>query len=117
AQQSLTLAAGAMLVIAGDLTPGAMIAANLLVARALAPIDAIVTNWRESVLARSAYARLRALLDAHPEERVQGDRPAPRGELRTRGLVATAPGRATPILKGLDLDIPAGHMVAVVGPS
>ena len=117
AQQSLTLAAGAMLVIAGDLTPGAMIAANLLVARALAPIDAIVTNWREFVLARSAYARLRSLLDTHPEEPAAGQRPAPQGELRTRKLVATAPRRAAPILKGVDLDIPAGHMVAVVGPS
>ena len=116
-QQSLTLAAGALLVIEGALTPGALIAANLLVARALAPIDAIVTNWREFVLARAAYARLRALLDAHPEETVQGDRPAPAGALQTRKLVASAPGRATPILKGVDLEIPAGHMVAVVGPS
>jgi ATP-binding cassette subfamily C exporter for protease/lipase len=116
-QQSLTLAAGAMLVIAGDLTPGAMIAANLLVARALAPIDAIVTNWREFVLARSAYARLRALLEAHSEPASQGDRGTPQGSFQVRKLVASAPGRAAPILKGVDLDIPAGHMVAVVGPS
>ena len=117
AQQSLTLAAGALLVIEGELTPGAMIAANLLVARALAPIDALVTNWREFVLARGAYARLRALLEAHPEEPPQGHRPAPQGALRTRQLVASAPGRAAPILKGVDLDVAAGQMVAVVGPS
>ena len=116
-QQSLTLAAGAMLVIAGDLTPGAMIAANLLVARALAPIDAIVTNWREFVLARSAYERLRALLDAHSRPATPGHRAAPQGGFQVRKLVASAPGRAAPILKGVDLDIPAGHMVAVVGPS
>lgn len=116
-QQSLTLAAGAMLVIAGDLTPGAMIAANLLVARALAPIDAIVTNWREFVLARSAYGRLRALLESHPEPAPQAGRAAPQGAFQVRQLVAAAPGRAAPILQGIDLDIPAGHMVAVVGPS
>jgi ATP-binding cassette subfamily C exporter for protease/lipase len=117
AQQSLTLGAGALLVIQGELTPGAMIAANVLVARALAPIDAMVTNWREFVLARAAYARLRTLLDAHPAPPPRSGRRAPRGAIRVRGLVATAPGRAQPILDGVDLEIDAGQMVAVVGPS
>lgn len=117
AQQSLTLGAGALLVIEGDLTPGAMIAANVLVARALAPIDQVVANWREFVLARAAYDRLRQLLDLHPAPAPASGRPAPQGALQTRGLVATAPGRARPILDGVDVDIGAGQMVAVVGPS
>lgn len=116
-QQSLTLAAGALLVIAGELTPGAMIAANVLMARALAPIDMVVNNWRSFLAARAAFGRLRELLAAFPDQGPAAARERPRGALQLRGLVATAPGRADPILKGLDLEIAAGQTVAVLGPS
>jgi ATP-binding cassette subfamily C exporter for protease/lipase len=46
-QQSLALGAGALLVIDGQLSPGSMIAANVLMGRALAPIDMIVGSWRQ----------------------------------------------------------------------
>lgn len=116
-QQSLTLAAGALLVIDGQLSPGAMIAANVLMARALAPIDMMVSNWRTFVAAHAAYLRLRALLDAFPEPITREPPPRPAGALQLRGLVASAPGRAQPILKGLDLQIEAGQTVVVLGPS
>ena len=45
-QQSFALGAGALLVIDGQLSPGAMIAANVLMSRALAPIDLMVGTWR-----------------------------------------------------------------------
>ncbi|MEJ8838674.1 type I secretion system permease/ATPase [Ramlibacter sp. AN1133] len=116
-QQSLTLAAGALLVIDGQLTPGAMIAANVLMARALAPIDMVVSNWRSFVSAQAAWIRLRGLLAAFPPGRSQAPRPRPAGALQVRGLVATAPGRAAPILQGMDLEIAAGQTVVVLGPS
>ena len=116
-QQSLTLAAGALLVVDGQLTPGAMIAANVLMARALAPIDMVVSNWRTFVAAHAGYLRLRALLDAFPEPQPAAPRSRPAGALQLRGIVATAPGRADPILKGIDLEIAAGQTVVVLGPS
>lgn len=116
-QQSLTLAAGALLVVDGQLTPGAMIAANVLMARALAPIDMVVSNWRTFVAAHAAYLRLHALLDAFPEPVAKPERPRPAGALQLRGIVATAPGRAEAILKAIDLEIPAGQTVVVLGPS
>ena len=45
-QQSLSLAGGAVLVIRGEISPGAMIVANLLMSRALAPLDLLVGTWR-----------------------------------------------------------------------
>jgi ATP-binding cassette subfamily C exporter for protease/lipase len=116
-QQSLTLAAGALLVIDGQLTPGGMIAANVLMARALAPIDMVVGNWRTFVAAQAAYLRLRALLDAFPQPGESAPRARPLGALQLRGVVATAPGRAAPILNGIALDIPAGQTLVVLGPS
>jgi ATP-binding cassette subfamily C exporter for protease/lipase len=116
-QQSLSLGAGALLVIDGQLTPGAMIAANVLMTRALAPIDMMVSTWRGFIIAREAFLRLSALLAAHPERDPALKRAAPEGQVTLRQVVATAPGRPTPILKGVDLNLPAGQVLVVLGPS
>ena len=44
--QSAVLGVGAYLAIAGEVSPGAMIAASILTARALAPIEVAVAHWR-----------------------------------------------------------------------
>lgn len=117
AQQSLVLGAGALLVIDGQLSPGGMIAANVLMSRALAPIDMLVGAWRGFIGARGAFARLEALLDAHPERDPALTRVAPKGALTLRDVVAVATGRAEPILKGVSLSVEPGTVTAVLGPS
>ncbi len=116
-QQSLALGAGALLVIDGQLSPGGMIAANVLMSRALAPIDMLVGAWRGFVGARGAFGRLEALLAAHPERDPALSRVAPQGALTLRGVVAVAPGRAEPILKGVSVAVPPGTVTVVLGPS
>ena len=116
-QQSLALAAGALLVIDGQLTAGAMIAANVLMGRALAPIDQLVGTWRGFLSARNAFERLESLLEAHPERDPALTRVAPRGALRLQEVVASAPGRKEPILKGVDLQADVGTVTVVLGPS
>ena len=117
AQQSLALGAGALLVIDGQLSPGGMIAANVLMTRALAPIDMLVGTWRGFIGARSAFRRLEALLAAHPERDPALSRVAPQGALALRDVVAVAPGRAEPILKGVSVAVSAGTVTVVLGPS
>lgn len=116
-QQSFALAAGALLVIDGQLTAGAMIAANVLMGRALAPIDQLVGTWRGFLSARNAFERLESLLEAHPERDPALTRVAPRGALRLQEVVASAPGRKEPILKGVDLQADVGTVTVVLGPS
>ena len=116
-QQSLALGAGALLVIDGQLSPGGMIAANVLMSRALAPIDMLVGAWRGFIGARSAFERLEALLRAHPERDPALSRVAPRGEMVLRDVVAVAPARAEPILKGVSVAVAAGTVTVVLGPS
>ena len=116
-QQSLALGAGALLVIDGQLSPGGMIAANVLMSRALAPIDMLVGTWRGFIGARSAFRRLEALLAAHPERDPALSRVAPQGALTLRDVVAVAPGRAEPILKGVSVAVPPGTVTVVLGPS
>lgn len=116
-QQSLALGAGALLVIEGELTAGAMIAANVLMGRATQPLDMMVGTWKSFLGARKSFSRLEALLDRHPARPAGLVREVPRGEMRIEGLVATAPGRQLPILQGLTADFPAGEVIGIIGPS
>ena len=116
-QQSLSLGAGALLVVDGQMTAGGMIAANVLMSRALAPIDQLVSSWRSFVSARAAFGRLEALLQEFPERDPALSRVAPTGQLTLREVFAGATGRPTPILKNIGFSVPAGAVVAVLGPS
>lgn len=117
ALQSGILGLGAWLVLQNQLTPGGMIAASILLGRALAPVDLAIATWRGFVSAREAYARLGTLLAAHPARREMVTLPAPKGELAVENLVVAAPGSRSPILKGLGFRVSPGNIIAVVGPS
>jgi ATP-binding cassette subfamily C exporter for protease/lipase len=114
-QQSLSLGAGALLVIDGQLSLGAMIAANVLLSRALAPIDQLVSTWRGFVCTRAAFERLEKLLIEYPERDPALTRVAPGGAITLRHVVANAEGRNTPILKNISLTVLAGTVVGVLG--
>jgi len=116
-QQSLALGAGALLVIDGQLTPGAMIAANVLMGRALAPIDQLVSTWRGFTACKNAFVRLEKLLGQYPERDPALTRVKPNGQVTLSKVFAHAAGRPTPILNNLSFDVPAGTVVAVLGPS
>lgn len=116
-QQSLMLGAGALLVIRGELSPGGMIAANVLMSRALAPIDMITNNWKSFITARTAFESLEALLRSNPERGAYAVHATPAGHVKIEDLVATVSGREQPILHGLNADFPAGEVIAIIGPS
>jgi ATP-binding cassette subfamily C exporter for protease/lipase len=115
--QSLSLGAGALLVIQGELTGGAMIAANVLMNRALAPIDMLVATWRSFITARESFLRLSELLAEHPERDPALKRARPRGALALEQVSATAPGRPQPILQQVTLALEPGEVLVVLGPS
>ncbi len=117
AQSSLALGAGALLVIDGQISPGAMIASNVLMTRALAPIDQIVSGWQGFTAARAAFGRLEKLLMGFPARDATLSRVPPTGQIILRDVAATAPGRANPILKNIDLSVPAGTVLVVLGAS
>jgi ATP-binding cassette subfamily C exporter for protease/lipase len=116
-QQSLALGGGALLVIYGELSPGAMIAANVLMTRALAPIDLMVGTWAGFLNAREAFNRLSDLLEAHPLRDVPPLGIVPKGDVVVQDVVASAPGRDTPILQGVSAIMPKGSVTVVLGAS
>jgi ATP-binding cassette subfamily C exporter for protease/lipase len=116
-QQSLALGGGALLVIQGELSPGAMIAANVLMTRALAPIDLMVGTWTGFLSAKEAFARLRNLLEAHPMRVKESINSTPKADVVLKDVVASAPGRKEHILKGVNAIMPAGTVTVVLGAS
>ena len=115
--QSLTLGAGALMVIEGKMSAGSMIAANVLMSKALQPLDLVVATWKPFVQARTAFQRLEKLLEEFPEREAGAKHQDPFGEIRLEGLIATAEGRETPILDNLTAMFPAGKVTVVLGPS
>lgn len=115
--QSGALGLGALLVIENQLTAGGMIAASILLGRALAPVELGISTWRSFVSARGSYARLDELLRSNPPRREALPLPRPKGAVSVENLLIAAPGKRDPILKNLNFKVPAGILVAVVGPS
>jgi ATP-binding cassette subfamily C exporter for protease/lipase len=116
-QQSLMIGIAAMLVIRGEISMGAIIASNMLMARALAPVQMLVGSWRGFMAAKLSYQRLGTLLTEHPARAGRALTAPPKGQLTLRGLVARADGREAPILQGLDAEFSAGELLVVLGPS
>jgi len=115
--QSLLLGMGALLALRGEISPGMVIAGSLLLGRALAPIDLLVGTWKGFSVARAQYARLGELLLAIPEERETMSLPAPEGKLGVEHVVVFPPGSQLPAVKGVSLNLDAGEILGIVGPS
>jgi PrtD family type I secretion system ABC transporter len=114
--QSAALGAGAWLAISKDISAGAIFASSMLAARALAPIDQIVAQWRALSSAVTAYDELRAQLaavDAGPRTMLPD--PRARLSLRQAGVLTPAGDRA--LLAGINFEAEGGQIVAVIGPS
>jgi PrtD family type I secretion system ABC transporter len=115
--QSMILGLGAYLVIRQELTAGAMIAASIMMGRALAPIETAIANWRAFVAARQSITRLsEALMRAEPK-RVATALPRPVRSLDVEQVTVVAPGGATPIVAGVRFSLKSGDALGIIGPS
>lgn len=119
AQTSLLLGAGCWLTILGQFEGGGgmMIVASILGGRVLAPISQVIGMWKHVVNARDAYFRLNNLLQALPARQPGMSLPAPKGLLSVEAVTAAAPNSNVAIIRGASFVVPAGKVVAVVGPS
>lgn len=116
--QIAILGVGAWLVLAGQLTAGAMVAASIIMGRALAPVETLIGQWRSLVAARQARQRLHVafgLIDADDTLRTQ--LPPPGGHIvADRAGLRFGVGKA-PVLSNISFELPAGEMLGIIGPS
>lgn len=115
--QSSMLALGAWLAVRGELSPGAIVAATIILGRALAPLELAISNWRGFAAARQGYGRLKLMFQAMPGDDERMDLPRPRLNLSVEQLTVGAPGQTLPIIQGVSFRLSAGQAVGVVGPS
>lgn len=115
--QSGILGLGAYLVLQGSLSSGSMIAASILLGRALSPVDLLISSWKSIAGAREARVRLIELLASRPLATPRLALPRPTGRITAEALMVAAPGRRDPILRNLNFEVAAGTLVGIVGPS
>jgi len=115
--QILIIAFAAYLALEGAVSMGAIIAASILFARALSPVDQLVGAWRTLFQTRSAWNRLKDVLTKLPDTPPPMALAPPRGQIAITDVVATAPGTAEPILKGVNFALDAGQSMGIIGPS
>jgi len=113
--QSAMLAAGAALVIYGQVTPGVMIAASIILGRALQPVEQAIVHWRSLVQFRQSAKMLGKFLEKLPPAGERMALPAPQGRIDVRGLQVCAPGERRLILKNINFTLKPGEILGVVG--
>ncbi len=115
--QSAALAVGAFLVIRQEATPGIIIAGSILTARALAPVDLAIANWRSFVAARQSWARLKKLLALLPAQYQPMPLPAPKVSLSVEAASAAPPGEQKLVVQDVSFTLASGQGLGIIGPS
>lgn len=115
--QSAMLGLGAYLVLMGEITPGAMIAASILMGRALAPIEMVINQWQMVQRATKGWHSLADLLAKVPPEEEKTRLPQPKAKLSVQSLTIVPPGDTRAQLKTVSFEVEPGQAVGVIGPS
>jgi PrtD family type I secretion system ABC transporter len=115
--QSAVLAVGAYLVIYGQATAGIIIAGSILGARALAPVELAIANWRGFQSARQGAKRLNAVLESLPTQSLQLALPKPSAQLSVENASVTPPGASSSVIAEVSFGIEAGTALGIIGPS
>ena len=115
--QSAVLGLGALPTIQGELSAGAIIAATIAAARALAPVDLAIGNWKSFVAARAAYQRLKETVIVLAETGQAMPLPPPTSSLKVENITVAAPGSGRVLLSDVNFELYAGHALGVIGPS
>jgi ATP-binding cassette subfamily C protein len=115
--QSAMLGLAAWLVLRQELSAGAMIAASVLMGRALQPVEQAVGHWSVATRARQARLRLAGLLAAAPPLAARTELPRPQALIEVQGLTLVPPGGTGAVLRNLGFTLPPGQALGVIGPS
>jgi ATP-binding cassette subfamily C protein len=115
--QSLALGLGALLAVQGSISAGAIFAASLLVTRALAPMEQIVSAWRAIVQARNGWDHMRHLLEGEDNTFRHTLLPIPAGKMSVEAVVVVAPGSQRIIISGISFSLEPGESLGIIGAS
>ena len=116
--QVAMLGVGAYLVILNEMSPGAMIAGAIILARGLAPLEQLINSWRFFTGARTAYRRLQELVARSAPGVAEGTTlPRPAGRIDVEQVSYVPPGVREPLIRQASFHLDGGEVLGVVGPS
>lgn len=115
--QIAMLCTGAWLVIDQHVSGGVMMAATIILGRALAPVEMLIGGWRGLVEAHGAWLRLDGLLRTRKGKEHNTALPRPSGKLAAERLLFAAAGSEKAIIKGVSFELAAGESLGLIGPS
>jgi ATP-binding cassette, subfamily C, type I secretion system permease/ATPase len=115
--QSAVLGVGAYLVIIQEATAGIIIAGSILSARALAPVDLAIANWRGFVSFRQSWRRLTDLLARMPADKDQMQLPSPKSRVSVENASVAPPGANQLVVQDVSFRLEKGSGLGIIGPS
>ena len=115
--QSAILGVGAWLVIQNEITSGVMIAASILMSRALAPVEQSISSWGAAVSAKQGYQEIKAVYLVRSKQEPSTPLPKPKGHFQVENLTYYAADSKNPVLKNIQFELLPGEALGVVGPS
>ncbi len=112
--QVLIFGTGAALVLAHEANPGVIIAASIIMGRALAPINQGIGAWKQTSGAKTAYMNLSRLLKS-----VENKPRLTPGEMNGHLVVkdVSLSIGETPILEAIDFELKPGDIMGLMGPN
>ncbi|HEV7256942.1 MAG TPA: type I secretion system permease/ATPase [Bosea sp. (in: a-proteobacteria)] len=115
--QLAVYATGAVLIIRNEVTAGTLMAASILLGRLLAPFDSMIADWRQWVLAATAWNRVKELLQSRTSQRQTVPTPPTQGDLVIDRVVFAPSGSEQTVIKSVSFTLQPGEVLGVVGPS
>jgi PrtD family type I secretion system ABC transporter len=113
----IILGVGAYLVVHNEITGGTMIAAAILLGRALSPVELAISGWKGFMDARLAYGRIVAFLEAYPETAEHAELPTPDGHLSVENVSFAISDGGPLVIEDVSFKVEPGEALAIVGPS
>ena len=111
------LGVGAYLAVNQESTAGAMVAASIVMGRALAPVEIAVSQWKGFLAARSAYERILNLVKMLPDEPEKVALRPPQGAVSVENILVIPPGAKEPVLREVSFALQPGEVLGIVGPN
>ena len=115
--QSAILGLGAWLAVLQEISAGTIVAASIIMARALAPVEQSVSLWPGFLSYRRARKRLKTALAGEVLETSRLQLSEPTGQLSVSELTAELKGKQKPLISDINFEVQSGQILGVVGPS
>jgi PrtD family type I secretion system ABC transporter len=115
--QIAILGLGVFLALKGEISAGSIIAASILLSKALQPVELAIASWKQLVGARQGYRQLAQIYAAREDGPEKSPLPAAQGLVSLEGVSWAPRADAKSVLRDINLTCRPGEVIGVIGPS